>query len=47
MQIYKSLRQWLLNANYPVYQVAMMNDVEVVSEYEALTGDNSIPQPVN
>lgn len=46
MNIYKNLRQWLLNAEYPVYQVAMMTDEEVVGEYEAVTGDVSIQQPV-
>lgn len=47
MEIYKKLREWLLNANYPVHMVAMMNDEEVVAEYEAVTGDDSIPTPVN
>jgi len=34
MKIYKALRQRLLNDGYPVYQVAMMTDKEVVAEYE-------------
>ena len=46
MNIYKNLREWLLNSSYPVYQVAMMTDEEVVGEYEAITGDVSIPQPI-
>ena len=40
--IYKNIRQWLLNANYPVYMVAMMTDEEAVGEYEAVSGNVSI-----
>lgn len=46
MESYKKIREFLLNADYPVHMVAMMTDEDVVAEYEALTGDNSIEQPI-
>lgn len=42
----KRLRQWLLDSKYPVGQVALMSDEEVVAEYEAVTGDSAQIQPI-
>ncbi|WP_181349438.1 hypothetical protein [Thalassobacillus sp. CUG 92003] len=46
MENVKNLRAFLLNANYPVGMIAKMSDEEVVSEYEVITGDNSVPSPI-
>lgn len=46
MERMKKYREFLLKAEYSLEKVAKMSDEEVISEYEAVTGDSTDVTPI-